>query len=139
MNIDWTAVFAALVPQLFTLLGLTLAQVILGIAVALKTKIFEWQKLGDFFLSIIIPRVLAWLSCMIVVLLVPKEYLSSELTSIIQSGTFLIVVASFTGSIIANLRALGFLSDNTTLDKVGLPVAVNEIRVIGVVKPLEKA
>lgn len=118
---DLSSVLTALAPQLFALLGLSLAQVVLGVAVALKNKIFEWQKLADFFSTIIAPKVLAWVACMIVILMVPTKYLPVELTDGIQTISFLMVVASFTGSIIANLRALGILSENVTLDKIGLP------------------
>jgi hypothetical protein len=121
MNVDWNAVFLALVPQLLALLGLSLAQVVLGIAVALKDKIFEWQKLGDFFSTIIAPRVLTWLACMIMVLLVPEKYLPTELSGGIQVVAFFAIVMSFTGSIVANLRALGVLTDSVALDKLGLP------------------
>lgn len=139
MIINWTVLFAALVPQLLALLGLALAQVILGIAVALKTGVFEWAKVANFFGAIIAPMILAWLACMIVVLLVPTNYLPNAISNGIQTTTFLAIVVSFTGSIVANLRALGVLQESPTLDKIGLPVAVNEVKVIGVAKPLEKA
>jgi hypothetical protein len=118
---DLGSVLTALVPQLLALLGLSLAQVILGVAVALKNKIFEWQKLADFFSTIIAPRILTWVACMIIVLMVPSKYLPVELTGGIQTVTFLAIVLSFTGSIIANLRALGVLSDSFVLDRIGLP------------------
>lgn len=122
MNVDFAKLLATLGPQVVALLGLALAQVILAVAVAIKNKLFEWQKLADFFGTIIVPRLLAWLACMIVVYLVPPEYLPQELSGGIQSVAFLVVIASFVGSIVANLRALGVLSDNAVLDKVGLPV-----------------
>lgn len=121
MNVDWNAVIVSLVPQLFALLGLTLAQVILGIAVSLKNKMFEWQKLAEFFSTIIGPRVLTWFACMVIVLLVPENYLPTELSGGIQTVAFFAIVLSFTGSIIGNLRALGVLTDNVALDKLGLP------------------
>lgn len=122
--IDLAVLWASLAPQLLALLGLTMAQVILGVAVSLKNKIFEWQKVADFFSTIVGPRVLAWAACMIIVLLVPSVYLPAELSGAIQTIAFLLVVASFTGSIVANLRALGVLPDSNTLDKMGLPAKV---------------
>lgn len=121
MNIDFGKLLESLGPQVLALFGLTLAQVILAIAVAIKDKNFEWQKLADFFGTIIVPRLLAWLACMIVVYMVPSQYLPQELSGGIQSVAFLVVIASYVGSIVANLRALGVLSDNKTLDKIGLP------------------
>ena len=137
MAIDFPAVLAVLIPQLLTLLGLSLAQVVLGIAVSLKNKLFEWQKVGDFFGTIIIPRVLGWFVIAVIVLVVPKEYLSPEISTLAQGGAFAFVLLSFAGSIIANLRALGFLSENTVLDKVGLPAATNNIAVIATIKPVD--
>lgn len=121
MNIDFGKLLEILGPQIMALFGLALAQVILAVAVAIKNQVFEWKKLADFFGTIIIPRVLAWLACMIIVYLVPEKYLSQELSGGIQTVSFMAVVASFVGSIVANLRALGILSDSAVLDKVGLP------------------
>lgn len=126
MNIDIGKLLESLGPQITALLGLTLAQVILAVAVAIKDKTFEWQKLADFFGTLILPRLLAWLACMVIVYMVPKEFLPQELSGGIQSVAFLVVVASYVGSIIANLRALGVLPENKTLDKIGLPAKSQE-------------
>jgi len=129
--INWNAIFMAIVPQLLFLLVLTIGQVLLGIAVALKNKLFEWQKVGEFFGTIIIPRVIGWFVVVMLILLIPKTYLPESISNIGQSGAFLFVVGSFLGSIVANLRALGFLAENATLDKVGLPAKESPVLISG--------
>ena len=107
-------------PQIVAVLGLTIAQVILAVSVAIKSKIFEWSKLGDFFATIILPKLGGWLATVVIVKLVPPEYLPVEIGSGIQTVAFTVVIASFVGAIVGNLRALGILSDSPTLDKFGL-------------------
>jgi hypothetical protein len=47
---------------LYGLLGLIILQVVLGVSLAIKTRVFEWKKLGDFYTTYIIPFVLSWLA-----------------------------------------------------------------------------
>lgn len=113
---------AAFGPQIMAILGLTLAQVILAVAVALKEGTFELKKLADFFGKIIVPKLLGWLACAILARFVLPDYLPGELGPGVAMVAFLAVVASYVGSILESLRALGILPAQMEklLDKIGV-------------------
>lgn len=113
--------------QITSVLGLIAAQVILGVAVAIKNKSFEFKKLADFYVTLIIPRLLGWLATVIVVHFVLGKFVPPDSIAIpgIEDTAFGVVVASFVGDIIGNLRALGILAESSALDRVGLPRKVD--------------
>lgn len=97
---------AAFGPQIMAILGLTLARVILAVAVAFKSGDFDLKKLADFFRTMIIPGLLAWLACAILVQFVLSEYLG-DLGPMIGSTAFLALVGSYVAAIVQNLQELG--------------------------------
>lgn len=109
-------------PQITAILGLTLAQVVLAVAVALKEGSFELKKLADFFTKLIIPKLLGWLACAILAQFVLPDYLPGELGPGVAMVAFLAVVASFVGSILESLQALGILPAQASglLAKIGV-------------------
>ena len=112
--------------QIVTILALAGAQVLLAIAVSLKNKLFEWQKLGDFFASIIVPKLIGWLACVILARFVVADYIPADLQLIpqgIESIAFGAVLLSFGGAILANLKALEILPTgiSSVLTRVGIP------------------
>lgn len=113
-------------PQIVTILALAGAQVLLAVAVSLKNKLFEWQKLADFFASIIVPKLIGWLACVILARFVIAEYMPADLQLIpngIETVAYGAVVLSFGGAILANLKALEILPTavGNVLTKIGVP------------------
>jgi hypothetical protein len=112
--------------QIMMVLGLIAAQVILGIAVALKNKVFEWQNLANFFETIVLPKILGWLACAILARFVLPSYLPTSLSAIgpgIELVAFGAVVLALAGAILANLQALEILPAgiSNVLTSIGVP------------------
>lgn len=109
-------------PQIMTVLALSAVQVVLAVAVALKTGTFDLKKLGDFFKTIILPKLLGWLACSILAQFALPEYLPAELGPGIALAAFLAVVASFAGAILQNLTDLNILPAQVMpiLNKLGI-------------------
>jgi len=97
------------VGQLLTLLGLILLQVILAVALAIQTKKFEWQKLGDFYQSKVIPYILGWLAFVFVVRLISAE-LIGQYSSLVGDSvawlSWLVVVSSLGARIVETAKDL---------------------------------
>lgn len=112
--------------QIITILALTGAQVLLAVALALRNKTFEWQKLADFFGTIILPKLIGWLACVILARFVIADTLPPNLLIIsqgIEATAFGAVVLALGGAILANLQALEILPArvSTVLTKIGIP------------------
>lgn len=113
-------------PQIVTILALAGAQILLAIGVAVKNKQFEFAKLGDFFATIILPKLIGWLACVILARFVIADYLPADLQLIpngIETVAYGAVVLSFGGAILANLKALEILpaAVGNALTKIGVP------------------
>jgi hypothetical protein len=52
---------ADVLPQLITLLVLVAITVLAGVLVAIRDKVFDWIKLGDFLREYVLPKVGGWL------------------------------------------------------------------------------
>lgn len=109
-------------PQVLTLLGLTLAQVLLAVAVALKNGNFRITKLADFFRTMIVPKLLGWLACAALAQFVLPEYLPGGMGPGIATAAFVALVASYAGAIVENLQELGLVPQqlNGILGKLGI-------------------
>jgi len=98
-------------PQITALLALVAANVILGVAVAIKEKKFEWAKLADFYISDIVPKLLGYVAVVILVEFGALEYLGPDLAGQIEGGllmeAWLAVVVSIGGDILKKLASLG--------------------------------
>ncbi len=105
-----TVLDALPVGQLLTLLGLILLQVILGVALAIREKKFEWQKLADFYQSKVIPYVIGWLAFVFVVRLISTELLGPEYSVLVGEGvtwlSWLAVVSSLGARIVETAKIL---------------------------------
>lgn len=49
-------------PQIMALLALIAADVLLGVALAIRQGVFEWRKLSDFYLKMVIPYLIGWVA-----------------------------------------------------------------------------
>lgn len=58
--------------RLYVILGLIGLDVVLGVAAALKTGMFEWAKLGNFYKTMVAPYVLGYLAMYVVFKVLPE-------------------------------------------------------------------
>ena len=98
------------VGQLLTLLGLISLQVILAVALAIRNKKFEWQKLADFYQTKVVPYVIGWLAFVFVVRLISTDLLGPTYSVLVGDGvtwgSWLIVVSSLGARIIETAKEL---------------------------------
>ena len=115
VQIWFGSVVAFLGPQILAVVGLIFADVILGIAVAVKKKIFEWRLTAEFFQTNVIPKLLGWMAAEVIVRTVAAEYLNPPF-DILGPGlamvAFLAVIASLGGSVIAHFKDLGIFKSS---------------------------
>jgi hypothetical protein len=106
--------FSAIVTQTFlnqllSLLGLILLQVVLAVALAVKTRVFEWNKLGDFYLTLVLPYVMGWIVFIVAAQLISTELLPAEFQLVGDGVTWAawsVVVASLGDRIIKTIKDL---------------------------------
>jgi hypothetical protein len=98
-------------PQVATLLALIAANTLLGIAVSIKQRKFEWSQVANFYVDDVIPKLLGYLAIRLVVEFADLSFLGPDLASLVEGGflgaAWLAIVVSFGGSILANIGALG--------------------------------
>jgi hypothetical protein len=99
-----------LLKQLLSLLGLIILQVLLAVALALKTNSFDWKQLANFYKSIVAPFVLGWLVFVIIARLASASLLGPQYSVIIGDGvtwlSWLAVVASLGARIVETAKTL---------------------------------
>jgi len=92
------------------LVGLIILDVLLGVAVAIRKKLFDWSQLGDFYLSMVLPMLIGWVGFIIITNLASKEVLGPEFGVIVGDvviwASWLAVVATIGKSIIVNAKGL---------------------------------
>lgn len=123
--------------QILMVLALCLAQVLTGVAVALKAGVFEWSRLGDFYRTIVAPKLMGWLAAVILARFVLLDYLPENLKIIgqgIEVIAFGAVVLALGGAVLENFQALGIMGTGTVskaLSAAGIPTpkkaAENEV------------
>src|SRR3989304_1188370 len=98
-------------PQVATLLALIAATTLLGIAVSIKQRKFEWSQVANFYVDDVIPKLLGYLAIRLVVEFADLSFLGPDLAGLVEGGflgaAWLAIVVSFGGSILANIGALG--------------------------------
>lgn len=126
----FTALLQALVPFALVLLGLIVAQLVLGIAVAVfVTKDFQVKKLPDF-LAFYTPKVLAWVLIEMIPL-IPQEVGAQipgfvQLQALAGGGAKIIygfVAAAALSGILGHLQAIGVIPGGLAsgLTRIGMP------------------
>jgi len=106
----WEAVMAFFQDaRLYTILGLIVVDVVLGVAVAIKNGCFKWHLLAMFYRTMVAPYVLGYLALYVMFRVVPG------LAGIVGQGldyvAFGTIVANVLGSIVTHLQALGLQHD----------------------------
>lgn len=110
MNMDfeviWTLVLNFFIStKLYVILAMVGIDVLLAVAVALRTKTFDFAKLADFLTTMILPYVLAYLALHVIIGLVTE--LESILGQGLDTAVFLVIIVTLLAAITDNLKALG--------------------------------
>jgi len=93
-----------------TLAALILIDVVLGIAAAIKSGVFDIKKVGQFYKTMVIPYVLGYLAIWGAGFLLDPEWLGGAAwiaSEAMQWAPWAALIASLAGSILANLQGLG--------------------------------
>jgi hypothetical protein len=92
------------------LVGLIILDVLLGVAVAIREKDFDWSKLGDFYLSMVLPMLIGWIGFIVITNLATTEVLGPVYGVIVGDvviwAAWLAVVATIGKSIVLNAKGL---------------------------------
>lgn len=112
---SWDFIINAIGPFLITLLILMVADVLLGVVIALTHKVFSTEKLTGYISSDLLP-ILGWL-VLRVLLLLPAETIpqSSGLPVDIAWGVYATVFLKILGSIMGSLSSIGVLTQVATI------------------------
>lgn len=92
-------------PIVRAVLGLLVANVLVGIAAAIKAREFRLAMLGDWLLNRAIPYLIGAGAVQLVILTVPQEW--SGIGSALSSAVWLFVVGALLGHILDTARELG--------------------------------
>lgn len=72
--------------QVTALIGLIAVDVLLGVALAIKQGLFDWKKLSDFYLKMIIPYLIGWVAFSILTKFVAPVVLPAQSANLISDG-----------------------------------------------------
>lgn len=121
MNVQgiWASIVAAIAafftdPRVVTIYMLIVLDVLLGIAAAIRQKKFDFRRVGEFYLTMVIPYIIGYLAfyafskVAIPELLGNIGYLASE---VMVTIAWLALVGCIGASAIANGKALGYKID----------------------------
>ena len=95
---------------------------ILGVVVSLKKKVFQWQYLADF-LGNYGPKIFGWLALEVLDFL-PSEYkIIGSITGVLGVGAYSLLFISAVGSVLGHVQSIGGLSvrSGPSLERYGLP------------------
>ena len=96
--------------HLLALVGLIILDVLLGIALSIRRKQFDWGSVGDFYYSMVLPMLIGWVGFIVIVRLASAEVLGAEYGVIVGDTVvwmaWLAVVATLGASIIRNAKFL---------------------------------
>lgn len=98
-------------PHFIALVGLVIIDVATGVASALKTKTFNWSRVGDFYRADLAPKVLGWVGTTLGLAIVTPVLpalgdQSATITAIGSYGLFTGAVVSLIASIAKNIQEI---------------------------------
>lgn len=93
--------------KLYTLFALIIADLILGVLLAIKEKRFDWKKLGDYLVSNG-SQLVAWLIAE-ALLRIPAEFIPDGMIPVALWGVYATVVLPLIASILGHLTSFGLL------------------------------
>lgn len=99
-------------PMFLALLGLVSADILLGIASALKRGEFHWKEVGNFYRTNIVPKLLGWSGLSILTYTVTQSALPPEIGGFVfpvtAGAAWAAVIIDLLASITSNARELFF-------------------------------
>src|SRR5512145_704115 len=90
------------------LLSVILLDLALGITVALKQKVFQWDKVADF-LGDYGPKLIAWLALELLSLIPTELKLIAGIVDFSGNGAYALILLSAAASVLGHARAIGVL------------------------------
>jgi hypothetical protein len=96
-----------LVAEFWPLLALIVLDVVLGVMRAVKQGYFNWARVGDFYRTMIVPKLGSWVAMAALNIVLGESFVSQAAVH----GTFLIIIASVSASVKENFSAV-FGSDS---------------------------
>jgi ABC-type spermidine/putrescine transport system permease subunit II len=78
---------------------------VVGVAVAIKNGQFEWNKVGQFYRTMVVPNVIGYLALYVMFGVVPG--LEGLVGEGLHTVAFGLIVVNLLGSVVFHLRALG--------------------------------
>jgi hypothetical protein len=107
---ELTNLIPVLGPQVAALLALITVQVLLAVALAIREKKFEWQRLADFYRSMVVPMLIGWLAFAVLAKFASPAVLGPEYGPLAADGVtwlaWLAVVAALGGKIVTTAKSL---------------------------------
>lgn len=97
--------------QLWTLIGLIFLDIMFGIARAIREKVFDWRKVGQFYQTMVLPYIIGYLALFVFVKVASAELLGSlgyVVSDVVVWGAWMMLVTTIGGSFLDNARALGY-------------------------------
>lgn len=99
-------------PRVLAILGLILLDLLLGIAAAIQEKRFDWAAVGDFYQTMVLPKVIGYLAFYLAGKVIISVDLLGPAAPLVGEGMIYIawiaIVLSLAGSIVRNAKALGY-------------------------------
>jgi hypothetical protein len=96
--------------HLLALVGLIILDVLLGIALSIRRKQFDWGSVADFYYSMVLPMLIGWVGFIVIVRLASAEVMGPEYGVIVGETVvwmaWLAVVATLGASIVRNTKFL---------------------------------
>ena len=108
-----------------TILGFILADVVTGVMCALRLRIFDMQRLANFYASNVVPYILGYLLVWVLTLLGLDGVLPPALQTGLASLGFAAIVTTLTGSIIDNVQRMTTQLSFTAVSDAGVAPAPN--------------
>lgn len=108
INTLWAQFVSTYGEIIIGVVALILADLVTGVAAALKLKKFNWQTLGNFYVTNVLPKLLIWIALNLVVSALTKLPMLDQWANVINpvtvAGSFLVVAGTLLNSIWMNAQ-----------------------------------
>jgi len=104
------SILKLLSPQITALMALICADILLGVACAIRQKSFNWRRIANFYYTMILPLLIGWLAFGVLAHFAGPEVLGAEIGPLAAGGVtwaaWLVVVGEIGASITENARGI---------------------------------
>lgn len=108
--------------QVYTLVALILADVLLAVGAALQTNNFQWRKLPEFYEKKVLPLLVGWVAFSVLVKYGSKELLGNAApwaSDGLVAAAWLRIVGLLGSSIVGNIKAIYTNTTISSATKIG--------------------